>query len=519
MTGTFAYDAVSYGGHPYDYTHPNRLATVGALYGMEPRPLSNCRVLELGCGNGANLIPVAYQWPQSEFLGVDLSRSAIEQGQAFIASMKLGNIDLRHCDIMQFGAEFGAFDYIIAHGVYSWVPADVREKMLALLGEHLAPHGIAYVSYNSLPGSHLRDLAREIMNYHARPFRDPREHIEQARKILQVTSEASDPDSIFGAVLRREFGRISQMADATLFHDDLAETHQAFLLSDFVADARRHDLQYLSDATYWRSDLQHFALPARELLQALPAEATVAREQFQDFIEGHMFRRTVLCRGDLVLSRSLNSDCLQRFHLAAEVTPENDGLKPGGDEVAAFKVGGAGTLATDHRLSKAAMLYLGQNWPGVLRFPALVEGALGLLGDAADAIRPKFDEEVETLKQILFRAALAGHLSLHLFPPKLTTGISERPRASRLARKQAESGRVVTTLQHASVILEDDILHQFLALVDGTRTVDELLADLTAEVKARDPSSGVSASEPPELTKAAVVRNLGRLVRLGLLEA
>jgi SAM-dependent methyltransferase len=509
-----SYDTVNYPGYPYDYTHPDRLATLGALFGMEPAPLSHCRVLELGCGDGANLIPVAYQWPESQFVGIDLSGSAIEKGRALAALIELRNINLCHCDIMQFGTEFGQFDYIIAHGVYSWVPRLVREKMLSLFGKHLAPHGIAYISYNCLPGSHLRDLAREIMNYHIRPFRQPRDRVEQARNILKAVSEASDEISVFGAVLRHEFRRIEEMSDAELFHDDLSETQEAFLLADVVAAAETQGLQYLWDASFQRG-----SLPAPDLLNQFPPEAILIRDQYHDFIEGHMFRRTLLCRGDVVLNRSPTPDWLQRFHLGAEATPEADSFDPAGDQIMSFKIrrdGGAGRLATDHRLSKAAILHLGQSWPATLRFPALVEAALHVLGDAAP-VGAELEDQVETLKDILFRAVLSGHVGPHMFPPKLTTEIHERPKASRLAREQAESGRLVTSLQHSCVILDDEILRRFLPLVDGTRTLEELAFELGGHMK--DGEQGMAILEEPNLTRETVARNLRRLARLGLLEA
>ena len=115
------------------------LATLGALFGMNPARLESCRVLELGCGEGANLIPVAFQWPESEFVGIDLSAEAIRYGNDFIGRLGLRNITLRCLDIMEIDREFGSFDYIIVHGVYSWVPASgAREGAIDLPAEPCA---------------------------------------------------------------------------------------------------------------------------------------------------------------------------------------------------------------------------------------------------------------------------------------------------------------------------------------------------------------------------------------------
>src|SRR5262249_13120699 len=170
MSSPTPYDIFSYRGHAYIDSHPARLASRAAFYGMTPAPVSRCRVLELGCGVGGNLIPMSVQYPDSEFIGIDLSSRSIEVGRGAAASLALKNITLHHASIMDVTEDYGQFDYIIAHGVYSWVPADVREKILSIFHNNLAPQGVAYVSYNAHPGSHLRDLVRDMMLFHVRGF-------------------------------------------------------------------------------------------------------------------------------------------------------------------------------------------------------------------------------------------------------------------------------------------------------------------------------------------------------------
>src|ERR1700747_3167393 len=136
-----SYDQVLYRGFPYAQSHPDRLATMATLFGMTPAPVERCRVLELGCGDGGNVIPMAFTLPESRFLGVDLSASAIARGQDLVRTLSLSNITLRHLDLMEMAGGAGEFDYIIAHGLYSWVPPAVREQILKLFKSHLAPNG------------------------------------------------------------------------------------------------------------------------------------------------------------------------------------------------------------------------------------------------------------------------------------------------------------------------------------------------------------------------------------------
>jgi len=71
-----SYDEVPYESQSFPQSHPNRLATLGRLFGLSPAPVAQCRVLELGCASGGNLIPMAYHLPESEFVGLDLIRQS-----------------------------------------------------------------------------------------------------------------------------------------------------------------------------------------------------------------------------------------------------------------------------------------------------------------------------------------------------------------------------------------------------------------------------------------------------------
>ena len=166
-----AYDAVSYPGLAFPQTHPDRLATMATLYGLPAVPPERCRVLELGCADGGNLIPMAYVLPESTFLGLDAAGSAVARGQEQIAALGLTNVTLLHVDLLD-ASNLGTYDYVIAHGLYSWVPPSVQERVLAIASEALAPNGVAFVSYNALPGCHVRNAMRQMMRWHVREIEE-----------------------------------------------------------------------------------------------------------------------------------------------------------------------------------------------------------------------------------------------------------------------------------------------------------------------------------------------------------
>jgi len=234
-----AYQKVLYPAGIFPQTHPDRLATIGTLRGMRPVSINCCRVLELACGAGNNLIAMASNLSGSEFVGVDLAKNAIASGQALVAGLGLENIRLHHLDVRHVTRErFDRFDYIIAHGLYSWVPRSVREYILAGCREMLNKQGIAYISYNAQPGNHLRDLSRGIMRYHVAHFKDPKEKIRQARGILKFLAESRVKANPYITALKAEFERVVKYTDEVFFHDDLSEIKSYPIQPDWVLALR-----------------------------------------------------------------------------------------------------------------------------------------------------------------------------------------------------------------------------------------------------------------------------------------
>jgi SAM-dependent methyltransferase len=263
------YDDVRYPTYPRIETHPDRLAAVATLAGLTPAPVTRCRVLEIGCGDGGNLIPMAYFLPESSFLGVDLAETAIAAGNELVRELKLRNVELRHADLRDIDGAAGPFDYILAHGLYSWLPPDIRERLMALCAGLLAPNGVAYISYNTWPGRHERHILREILLYHLRGVKSPRRKVREARFLL-------------GAIHTPAALAMRAGSDDLLFHDDLAPVNDPVWFRDFAAHAARHGLQYVGEAGPGPRDVSR----------------DVDVEQYADFVRMRAFRQSLLCRAD-----------------------------------------------------------------------------------------------------------------------------------------------------------------------------------------------------------------------------
>ncbi len=511
------YDDVYYPGHVYEHTHPNQLATLAKLYGMTPVPIERCRVLELGCGVGGNLLPMACQYPDSTFVGVDLSGVTIERGKRNVTALGLSNIQLLHRDIMDVDPNFGQFDYIVAHGVYSWVPPEVRRKMMTIFKQNLSPNGVCYVSYNAHPFSHLRDLSRDMMLFHTRHLSGMKEKTAQARAIMKFLSDGSKADSVHGAIMRDQYNRVSKMPEEVLFHDDLNEIATAFLLHQVVEDAAPHGLQYLSDADFSRRSIATYSEEVRATLQRFPDSEFMARDQYQDFIDGNGFRRTLLCHDNIALNRKIDMDFVTQFYLLSTTEPVEAKWSLTDESPLGFETQSGSSLTVSKPLLKAAYYALGKAWPQALSFTELLERCRALLKGSISVS----DDDVQTLVEAMHVLACSGEVSFRINRPFVMKAISDRPEASPLARKQSESGTLVTNVLHQAVRLKDDRTRSFLQLLDGTRTVAQIIAEMTrlfgetAEVE--EDEAPPPGGTPVLSTSDGVERSLKVVSKLGLL--
>ncbi|HVP47903.1 MAG TPA: class I SAM-dependent methyltransferase, partial [Bryobacteraceae bacterium] len=275
---SFAYDQVLYPGFPLAQTHPDRLATIAGLLGMAAAPPDGCRVLELGCGDGGNLIPMALGLPKSRFTGIDLAEQAVARGRAVIRALGLENISLQQMDLIEAGADLGEFDYILAHGVYSWVPAEVRDVVLKIFRTCLAPGGVAYISYNAYPGFHRREMFREMMIHHVRDVQHPAGRYQQAVQLVEGLAKCKLESELARALFDEELRHLSETAPWVVYHDDLADTNRAFYFHEVAAEARRHQLQYLAEADFFEVQTETYPEPVRERIGRFAGTDVVAKE-------------------------------------------------------------------------------------------------------------------------------------------------------------------------------------------------------------------------------------------------
>lgn len=474
-----SYDDVPYESYPLWVTHPDHLAVVARLKGMEPAAVEHCRVLELGCASGGNLLPMAVALPAGRFVGIDLSPAQIAAGQATIDALGLRNVTLEACSVTDLGDSLGAFDYIVCHGVYSWVPPAVQDEILAACARHLAPQGVAYVSYNTYPGWHLRGMVRDMMLFHARRFLEPAERVAQARAFLDfLVSAVNRPDSPFGSHLREEAEMLRDAPDSYLFHEHLEADNRPLYFHEFIARATPHGLRYVGEAQPTTVMPGEFPPEVDATLRRM-ADDEVQFEQYLDFLRNRTFRRTLLCHADVPLPRDWSAASLHGVLLASRAVPDDDPGALDSPAIAKFRSPRGAVLSTSHPLVKAALVCLGERGGQPLEFTALVAEAGRRLGRATEVA----DAELRGLAESLAVLWLGSFVEMHTWHGRAAAAAGERPVASPLARHQATSVRRVASLRHRVIQLEDAD-RRLLGLLDGSRDRAALAAGFEPELEA-----------------------------------
>ena len=471
------YDEMPYESHAYAQTHPSRLAVVASLFGLSPPPVASCRVLELGCAAGGNLIPMADALPDATLVGIDLSTRQIADGQRFVEQLGLKNVSLRHASITDVDESYGKFDYVIAHGVFSWIPTDVREKLLDICVTNLAPNGVAYVSYNTYPGWHMRGMIRDMMRFHANRFNTSTLRVQQARALIDFLAQSVRQEGPYSALLKSELESIKNQADHYLYHEHLEEVNDPVYFHQFVEMAGKHGLRYLGESRIGTMITANFGPDVEKALKLLATDQ-VHTEQYMDFLRNRMFRESLLVQAGNAPNWTIDPNCMTRLHVASGSRVMGDPVDIKTDANAQYTTRSGMALSTTRPLLKAAMQVLIGRWPSTVPFDELRREARTLLGGTADAAVDADDTRALALG-LLNTYISSDLIELQAVPLAIPRVAGEKPAALPWARLRAAGGAVTVANRRHEVARLTDLDQRLLPLLDGTRTRPELIDRLT----------------------------------------
>lgn len=514
------YDAVPYESHAYPLTAPGHLAAVAHVFGLDSPAVSTARVLEIGCSAGDNLIPFAAWHPHAHAVGIDLSQVQVDQGRRRVQELGLGNLELVQGDIASMDlAALGQFDFIICHGVYSWVPESVQEAILAAVHRLLTPEGVAFISYNVYPGWKAKEIVRDAMLLRGGGRGTPEEKLGYARGMIDFLEEVAPPDSVLARALADFRAEGTHARDSYVLHEQLETFNSPCYFLDFGKRTEPYRLSYLADAAPQTMFAVNYGEKVAVPLLKECGHSQILVEQYLDFVVNRTFRQTLLVHGARgpQISYDVDRKRFGRLHFAAQLPPV------GGETQLDDSEQQYGALFTQDPGVKAALDALTGRWPWTLSRGELLDAVHARL--AATGIEGAADQEskIDDLLEALIVRGLARYRLEPVLPEPMRTPLRLHEPTRRMAELvRGDDDGYIFNIWHESVSLPPVDRH-LVPLLDGTRDrdtlVDHLLPLLRTDV-IRFYRDGRQLTDEAQLRSAAaqyVDETPQRLEAMGLL--
>jgi SAM-dependent methyltransferase len=497
------YETIPYASQPVPAAHPWRMLWTSTVFGG-PRPdLRRARVLEIGCGDGSTILPVAAFEPEWTILGVDSSPRALADAVRMTQAAGLTNVSFVKADLASIDIEPGAWDIVIAHGLYSWVDRECRAALRRLLRRALAPDGLAYISFNALPGWSVRGRMRDII------LRDPGRSPDDHKKLLQALEQHAGSDA-WGQLLAKELRRARNAPEFYFLHEYCASSNDAFWVVDFIHDAAGDGLRWVADTQFDLREGRGYEQLRAVLDEAVPGLPRVRSEELVDLVGYRQFRCAVLARDDAPSSSPPLDDAaaVRAAIISGRIAPPAEPVDYQTANAQTFRSADGEDIEVDEPLGKAALTVLGRHHPDGFRYGDLIQEARQMLAMAgANEISADAAREVAEGVARLWRV---GALQLRLQRPRLAVARPERPKVVAFAQAEARfKNRLTHPLGELLPITPSHL--NIIGLIDGTRTEADLV-DAYLTMAPRDDAEFVSRAP------AEVRETIAMLSRWGLLE-
>ncbi|MFT6899815.1 MAG: SAM-dependent methyltransferase [Paraglaciecola sp.] len=471
-----AYDNLPYQSYAISITAPAYLEMQARLRGLIPPSFNTADVLEIGCGDGANLLPLAYYNPEANFLGIDASAAHIDQALTAQKELGLNNVEFLLMDISQYQTA-KKFDYIIVHGVFSWVPEAVRDAILQFVKSNLSAKGLFYVSYNCTPGWSIRGLVRQQL-FNADQQGSGSQDVEKGLTLCgELSALIKGNDSPYSVLLQQELERVGKFNPSYIAHEYLSDINQDFIFSAVAALAKDYELDYVGDANDFRPEgLVDYAL-YEQLNKTYPASQ---REDIIDLICFRQMRASVFCKNDSTFKRVDDDFEFEAFNLIGrfDFAPHWQSNLYGEMQ---FKNDGGLVFTIRNPLVKIALVMISQAWPNGYKLNSFnrknIESSLSLDIDSIDdLIHENRQELVEAIRLLHWH----GLLELALNNPIAPSVIPDYPLLNRLSAFEIRHKSAITSGTH-KIIWLSPLQRAVLQLLDGKSTKQEIAGLVLAQ--------------------------------------
>jgi len=471
------FNLLPYDSHAYPQSSPERLFALATLFGLTPPAVETATILELGCASGGNIIPTALRHPRAQIRGIDLAQRHVEEAQRRIQSLGLSNIEIEQGDVTSLDLPEQAFDCVIAHGLYSWVPPAARDAILGITGRCLRENGVAYVSYNVFPGWQMRSIIRDLMLFHAGEQGPPAQRIGKARWVIENVAKMTNADSSYGTMLRHEAAQLAKVKDSYILGEFLVPENAPCYFRDFNAAAESHGLVYLCESEVETCIPDTFGPEFATLVRTMSASQLVPLEQYIDFFAGRTFRQTLLVRKEqaAMILRQLEPKPARTLHFSCKLQFDAEASEEGKFQ---YRTPQGRTVTTASSAMRRVLKELAAAYPDTRTFTELLQSA------ATPDVSIDEKEEAAIL-DTLFQMIVAGIIRPSIVPIRTGKSTAQQLVAWAIARMDAAAGQAETAnLRHETVTL-DVVNRALLPYVDGAHSRATLRRKLLEAVQSK----------------------------------
>ncbi len=497
-----SYDELPYDSYSFPMSHPEHLCIIATLMGYEYPDFTRAKVLELGCAGGGNLLPIAIDNPEAEFIGIDLSPVQIAEANQHKKALDLSNIEFKTFDIMDIEKDFGEFDFIIAHGVFSWVPDLVRDKILKIINQNLSEKGLAYISWNVMPGWSAQKTIRDILLSHTKIYDKAEEKVEHAKLLMDFLSENMlDESCLKSSIIRINDKFKEEGNDSYILHEYLEHSNNQFYFSEFNKMLEDNKLKYVGDSAISSMNPERFNQETTNFLKSLDP---LTKEQYTDYITGNPFRGSIVTKASNK-QKKVDIEQLKKMYYYTKLKCDLDYDKVSiKDEISFSEVGSSFCIKSSDSITNSLLLEMSKT-----RFYAY---SFGQMLAIIEKKLTGYDKNIlsKSLLSALVRYILNGALKPTLKKSRHSVEIPDKPEAYILARYQASLPNIykVTTFLHTTAQINDNekILLQFLNGKNDIKKISELFYEYIDNNKISLKNNGLMVTSPSE--KIKLVENL-----------
>ncbi|HJN13541.1 MAG: class I SAM-dependent methyltransferase [Pirellulaceae bacterium] len=495
----FMHDKVPFPGAADPDSHPRRLQAISLLLGMQPAEINCCRVLDLGCAAGRDLLPMASEFPDSHFVGVDLAGNRIRDASRLATTLDLKNIEFHHATITDVDASWGQFDYILCKGVLTWVEPEVQQHILETFRTNLRPGGVALASYNVFPGWRHSAATRDAMQYFLGRVSDPGNQIERARSLLDFLADATTDDSLQGQSYRHDRDILLRSTDDNVYHDYLTGNNNPIYFHEFHSRLEEHSLQYIGETNFVRNGIGPGSPEVQSVFQRL---SFVERCQMSDFLRNESYRKSLVCRQGITIDPDGAPQRLKHLQISLVELPSTLQFDVTSDEPVTFKYS-IGSVTVAAPFGKAALHHLIKIYPRTISTHELYLSTKRLLSTTARGRQLVDTCDEEQLAEAMVASMYAGLVEVCSRPPEYLDTLPQKPRVTPLARLMATRSSNVVNQCHQNTRLTKVVAY-VLAQLDGTRNRDDLVRSLRQAFQSGELANEEDANSPEEQVDTAL---------------